>query len=132
MQNRRTSQWDAFRKHLLAWCVPGLACGWSLMPVTSIGTLVGFGISGLILAMVLGSATYPVSRQPVLILVGTSAGAVLGYVVSGPAAIATSPQVVGQCLLMGGLIGASAKIWQVPLYALRLPTCGGLGQLTGR
>lgn len=66
------------RQHLLAWSVAGVACGWFGMPSVSSMEIAAFGLSGGVVGLVMGFATYPLSRQAVLVLVGAAAGAVLG------------------------------------------------------
>jgi hypothetical protein len=105
----------AFKRHLLAWIVAGIGCGWFGMPSWSVTNLLAFAVSGCIVGLVMGLATYPISRQPVLIWVGAVCGATMGCLGAWQSTAATGENLPGLCLMIGSVIGSTAAIWQTPL-----------------
>lgn len=110
---------DSLKGHLLAWTVVGIGCGWFGLPSISATSLLAFGLSGSIIGAILGIATYPLSRQPILILVGAAAGAVLGCLGAWFSPAAAGNNLPGLCLMIGSMIGSTARIWQTPLKLLQ-------------
>jgi|GEM_PF-6785761 len=105
----------SFKRHLLAWIIAGIGCGWSDLPALTVANLLAFAVAGCIVGPVLAVATYPVSRQPILVLVGAVCGGTIGWLGAWQSPAIAGVNLPGLCLMIGGLIGATAAIWQTPL-----------------
>ena len=109
----------SFKRHLLAWILAGIGCGWFGLDSFSVTTLMAFGLSGCIVGLMMGLATYPVSRQPILVLVGAICGASIGCLGAWQSPAAAGENLPGLCLMIGSVIGSTAAIWQTPLRLLQ-------------
>ncbi len=109
----------SFKRHLLAWIIAGIGCGWAGMPAFSVVTLLAFAVSGCIVGSVMGLATYPVSRHPILVLVGAACGATIGFLGTWNSQAPDAENLPGLCIMVGSLIGSTAAIWQAPLRLLQ-------------
>jgi hypothetical protein len=109
----------SFKRHLRAWIFAGIGCGWFGMPSFSVDTLIAFAISGCIVGFVMALATYPMSRDPILVVVGAICGASIGWLGAWQSTAAASENLPGLCLMVGSVIGSTAAIWQTPLRLLQ-------------
>lgn len=109
-----------FRVHLAAWLLIGVAFGITLLPSFKVGSVIGFGISGIVFGLLLCLFTYPFSGHFSFTIAGALIGASIIPLCSmsgfcGP----IRGQGASICLLVGAIIGGTSSIWQAPLVMMR-------------
>ena len=112
---------NPFRFHFMAWLIAAVPFGLLMMPEFSVPSALGFGISAIVFCTITCITTYPLSGHFSFTIVGVLFGAAMVPIgVQLGLFGSSSNQALQLCIFIGGIIGSTSTIWQIPLKVLQV------------
>jgi len=117
-------------KHQLAWMLVGSLYGFVAAPLPLLTCVLAFTLAGWICCTVLSVLTLPTAKHASLIIIGASCGLLLAFACEYTEFASISSLLKQVCLFVGALVGATSRLWELPLKFMgRIATWLGLSPL---